>query len=101
MAQYNSLKVKLSDSQLRKLKSVIKNETEVVLRLSSNVISDDKTNFPQKLLLIDRQIANLHNFFANYLSTDFKLSKTQLSKMVQLWGILGRLLGPLLRTGLP
>ena len=84
MAQYNSLKVKLSDSQLRKLKSVIKNETEVVLRLSSNVISDDKTNFPQKLLLIDRQIANLHNFFANYLSTDFKLSKTQLSKMVQL-----------------
>ena len=84
MAQYNSLKVKLSDSQLCKLKSVIKNETEVVLRLSSNVISDDKTNFPQKLLLIDRQIANLHNFFANYLSTDFKLSKTQLSKMVQL-----------------
>ena len=63
MAQYNSLNVKLSDSQLRKLKSVIKNETEVVLRLSSNVISDDKTNFPQKLLLIDRQIANLHNFF--------------------------------------
>ena len=84
MAQYNSLNVKLSDSQLRKLKSVIKNETEVVLRLSSNVISDDKTNFPQKLLLIDRQIANLHNFFANYLLTDFKLSKTQLSKMVQL-----------------
>ena len=84
MAQYNSLNVKLSDSQLRKLKSVIKNETDVVLRLSSNVISDDKTNFPQKLLLIDRQIANLHNFFANYLSTDFKLSKTQLSKMVQL-----------------
>ena len=84
MAQYNSLNLKLSDSQLRKLKSVIKNETEVVLRLSSNVISDDKTNFPQKLLLIDRQIANLHNFFANYLSTDFKLSKTQLSKMVQL-----------------
>ena len=84
MAQYNSLNVKLSDSQLRKLKSVIKNETEVVLRLSSNVISDDKTNFPQKLLLTDRQIANLHNFFANYLSTDFKLSKTQLSKMVQL-----------------
>ena len=83
MAQYNSLNVKLSDSQLRKLKSVIKNETEVVLRLSSNVISDDKTNFPQKLLLIDRQIANLHNFFANYLSTDFKLSKTQLSKIIQ------------------
>ena len=63
MAQYNSLNVKLSDSQLRKLKSVIKNETDVVLRLSSNVISDDKTNFPQKLLLIDRQIANLHKLF--------------------------------------
>ena len=56
MTQYNSLNVKLSNSQFNKSKSAIKNETEVVLRLSSNVIgnSDDETNFPHKLLLINR-----------------------------------------------
>ena len=60
MAQYNSLNVKLSNSQLNKLKSAIKNKTEVVLRLSSNMIdsSDDETNFPHKLLLANRQVAN-------------------------------------------
>ena len=58
MTQYNSLNVKLSNSQLNKLKSAIKNETEVVLRLSSNVISDNETDFSHKLLLINRQVAN-------------------------------------------
>ena len=79
MTQYNSLNVKLSNSQLNKLKSAIKNETEVVLRLSSNMISDDETNFPRKLLLTNRQVANLCKAFANYLSTDIKLSKLILS----------------------
>ena len=53
MTQYNSLNVKLSNSQLNKFKSAIKNEANVVLRLSSNMIdnSDDETNFPHKLLL--------------------------------------------------
>ena len=53
MAQYNSLNVKLSNSQLNKLKSTIKNETDVILRLSLNMVghSDDETNFPHKLLL--------------------------------------------------
>ena len=103
MTQYNSLNVKLSDSQLNKLKSATKNETDVVLRLSSNMIdnSDDETNFPHQLLLTNRQVANLRKAFANYLSNDIKLSKTQLSKMIQLGGFLGRLLGPLLKTGLP
>ena len=61
MAQYNSLNVKLSNSQLNKLKSAIKNESKVVLRLSSNMIgdSDDKINFPYELLLTNRQVANL------------------------------------------
>ena len=55
------MNVKLTNSQLNKLKSAIKNETEAVLRLSSNVIgdSDDETIFPHKLLLTDRQVANL------------------------------------------
>ena len=59
MTQYNSFNVKLSNSQLNKLKSAIKNKTEVVLRLSSNMIGDDKTTFPHKLLLTNRQVANL------------------------------------------
>ena len=81
MTQYNSLNVKLSNSQLNKLKSAIKNKAEVVLRLSSNMIgnSDDKTNFPHELLLSNKQVANLRKAFANNLSTDIKLSKTQLS----------------------
>ena len=76
MTQYNSLNVKLSDLQLNnKLKSAIKNETEVVLKLSSNMIGDDEINFPHKLLT-SRQISNLCKAFSSYLSTDIKLSKT-------------------------
>ena len=100
MTQYNSLNVKLSNSQLNKFKSAIKNETEVVLRLSSNMIDDNENNFPHKLLLTNRQVANLRKVFANHLSTDIKLSKTQLSKMIKSGGFLGRLLVPLLKTGL-
>ena len=102
MTQYNSLNVKLSNSQLNKLKFAVKNETGVVLILSSNMTdnSDDETNFPHKLLLTNRQVANLRKAFANYLSTDIKLSKTYLSKMIQLGRFLGRILGPLLKTGL-
>ena len=59
MTEYNSLNVKLSNSQLNKLKSAIKNETEVILRLSSNMIGDNETIFPPKLLLTNRQVANL------------------------------------------
>ena len=70
MTQCNSLNVTLSNSQLNKLKSAIKNKTELILRLSSNMISnsDDETNFPQKLLLTNRQVSNLRKSFANNLS---------------------------------
>ena len=103
MAQYNSLNVKLSNSQLNKLKSSIKNETDVVLRISSNMVgnSNDNINFPHELLLTNRQVANIRKAFAKNTSTDIKLSKTQLSNMIQSGGFLGRLLGPLLKTGLP
>ena len=101
MTQYNSLNVKLSNSQIIKFKSAMKNENEVVLRLSSNMIRDNETNFPHKLLLTNRQVSNLRKAFANHLSADIKLSKTQLSKMIQSGRFLGRLLGPLLKTGLP
>ena len=89
MTQYNSLNVKLSNSQLDKRTSAIKNETEAVLRLSSNMIDDNESNFP------------LRKDFPNYLSTDINLSKTQLSKMIQSRRFLGRIFGPLLKTGLP
>ena len=103
MTQYNSLNVKLSNSQLNKLKSSIKNETDVVLRISSNMVgnSNDNTSFPHELLLTNRQVANICKAFAKNTSIDIKLLKTQLSKMMKLGGFLGRLLGPLLKTGLP
>ena len=103
MAQYNSLNVTLSNSQLNKLKSAIEDGNEVVLRLSSNMIvdSDDKINFQHESLLTNRQVANLRKTFANKSSTDIKLSKTQISKRIQSGWFLGRLLGPLLKTGLP
>ena len=103
MTQYNSLNIKLSNSQLNKLKSATKRKTEVVLRLSPTMIGDsnDEINFPHKLLITDRQVSHLRNAFLNNSSTDIILSKTQLSGMIQLGGFLGRLLGPLLKTGLP
>ena len=63
--------------------------------------SGDNTNFPHELLLANRQVANIRKAFANNLSTDIKFSKAQLSKMIQSGGFFGKLLGPLLRTGLP
>ena len=107
MTQYNSLNVKLSNSQLNKLKSSIKNETDVVLRISRNMVSNsnDNTNFPHELLLTNRQVANIRKAFAKNTSTDIKLSKTRLSKMIQSGGFLGNLLGklagPLMKLAVP
>ena len=95
------MKCKAINSQLNKFKSAIKNENEVVLRLSPNMIGDNETDFPHKLLLTNRQVSNLRKAFENHLSADVKLSKTQLSKIIQSGGFLGRLIVPLLKTGLP
>ena len=65
------------------------------------MIGNNEKNFPHKLLLTNRQVADLCKAFINHLSTDIKLSKTQLSEMIQSGGFLGRLLGPLIKTGLP
>ena len=62
--------------------------------------SNYNTNFPHELLLTNRQVENIRKAFTNHSSTDIKLSKTQLSKMIQSGGYLSRLLGPLLKTGL-
>ena len=63
--------------------------------------SNDKANFPHELLLTDRQVSSIRKAFSNNSSVDIKFSKTQLSKLIQLGGFLGKLLGPLLKTGLP
>ena len=65
MTQYNMLNTKLSNSQLNKLKSAVKNGTDVTLNLSSNLTgnSNDETNFPHKLLLTDTQVSKICKAF--------------------------------------
>ena len=103
MIQYNTLNVKSSNSQLNKLIPAIKIGTEVTLNSSSNVAGDsnDENNFPHKLLLTNTQVSELCKAFANNSSAIIKLPKTYLHKIVRSGGLVGRLLGPLLKTGLP
>ena len=93
----------MSNSQLNKLKSGIKNGTEVTLKLSSNIVGDsnDENNFLHKLLLTNTQVSKLHKAFANGSSANIKLSQAQLHEIGQSGGFLGRLSGPLLKFGLP
>ena len=83
MTQYNSLNVKLSNPKLNKLKSVIKNETDVALRLSSNMTDniDDEIDFPHKLFLNNRQVANLRKPFSKHTSTDIKIIKDTIRRI--------------------
>ena len=78
MTQYNKINIKLSTSQLNKLKSAIKNETEVIIRISPNMIgnSNDETNFLHELLLTDRQVSGIRKAFSNNSSANIKFSKT-------------------------
>ena len=99
MTQYSTLNVKLSNSQLNKLKSAITKGTEVTLNLIGSF--NDEANFPHKSLLTNTQVSKICKAFANGSSANIKFSKMQLSKIVQSRGFLCRLLGPLLKTGLP
>ena len=102
MTQYNTLNIKLSNLQLNKLKLGIKKGTEVTLTISSNVAGDsnDENSFAHTVLLTNTQVSRLHKPFANGSSANIKLSKTQLHKIGQSGGFLGRLVGPLLKTSL-
>ena len=102
MTQYNRINVKLSTSQLNKLKCAIKNENDAVVRLSLNMIGDsnDKGNFPHELLLTNRLGSSIRKAFVNNSSVDIEFSKAQLLKIIPSGGVLGKLLGPLLKTGL-
>ena len=92
----------MSNSQLNKLKSGIKKNTEVTLKTESRFFADfnDENNFPHKLLLTNTQDSKIRKAFANGSSANIKLSKTQLCKIGQSGGFVGRLLGPLPKTGL-
>ena len=99
MVEYSKVNVKLSDTQLKKLKSAVKNKTGTTLRISLKMFNGN--DLPHELLLTTRQKTKLRNAFNNNMSTDLKLSKTQISKIIQSGGFLGRLFSPLLKTGLP
>ena len=99
MVEYAKVNFKLSDSQIKKLKDTIKNNTGTTLRISLKMFNDN--DLPHELLLTTRQKTKIRNAFNNNMSTDLKLSKAQINKIIQSGGFLGRLLGPLLKTGLP
>ena len=90
----------MSNLQLNKLKCGIENNTEVTLKVLSNAVSDENI-FCHKLLLTNTQVLRLLKAFVNDSSTNIKLSKPLLQKVGQSGGFLGRLLKPLLKTGLP
>ena len=98
MVEYNTVNAKLSDSQLNKLKSAVKNRQGTTLRMNARMFS--AYNSPDELLLTIRQTTKLKNAIENNMSTDIKVSKAQISKIIQYGGFLGKLLVPLLKTGL-
>ena len=99
MVEYTKVNVKLSDSQIKKLKDAVKDNTGTTLRISLKMFNGD--NLRHELLLTTREKTKIRNSFNNNMLTDLKLSKAQINKIIQSGGFLGRLLGPLLKTGLP
>ena len=99
MVEYTKVNVKLSDSQLKKLKDTFSNNTGTTLRISLKMFNGN--NLPHELLLTTKQKTKIRNAFNNNTSTDIKLSKAQINKIIQSGGFLSKLLGPLLKTGLP
>ena len=93
MAEYSKVNVKLSDTQLKKLKNDLKNKTRTTLRISLKMLNWN--DLPHELLLTTRQKTKLRNTFNNNMSTDLKLSKAQISKIIQSGEFLGSLLSKL------
>ena len=94
MAEYNKGNVNLSDSQLNKLKSAVKSQTGVTLKMNIKMFYG--SNLPHEFLLAKRQNTKLRNAFKSNMSTDIKLSKIQISKIIQSEGFLGSLLGEII-----
>ena len=103
MVEYNKVNVRLSDTQIKKLKPIVKNNTGTTLRVSLKMF--DGNDLPHELLLTARQKTGLRDAFNNNMSTDIKLSKAHISKIIQSGGFLGSLLsklaGPLMKVAVP
>ena len=101
MVEYSRINVQLTDTQLRKLKTSVKNKTGTILRMSLKMF--DGYNLPYDLTT--RQKTQPRNAFNNNMSTDLKLSRAQISKIIQSGGFLGSLLsklaGPLMKVAIP
>ena len=103
MVEYSKVNVKLSDTQLKKLKTAVKDKTGITLRMSLKMFNEN--DLPNELLLTTRQKTKLRNAFNNNMSTDLKLSRAHTSKIIQSGGFLGSLLsklaGPLMKLAIP
>ena len=103
MVEYSKVNVKLTDTQLKTLETAVKDNTGTTLRISLKLF--DGNNLPHELSLTTRQKTKLRNAFNNNMSADIKLSKAQISKMIQSGGFLGSLLsklaGPLMKVAIP
>ena len=103
MVEYSKVNVKLTDTQLKKLKPTVENKTGTTLRMNLEML--DRNDLPHEFLLTTRQTTKLRNAFNNNMSTDLKLSKAQMSKIIQSGGFLGSLLsklaGPLMKVAIP
>ena len=103
MTKYNKVNVKVSDTQLKKLKDAVKDNTGTTLRISSKIF--DGNDLPHELLLTIRQKTKLRNVFNNNTSADIKVSKAQINKIIKSGGFLGSLLsksaGPLMKIAVP
>ena len=103
MVRYNKVNVKLSDSQLNKLKTPVKDQTGTILRMKIKMFNEN--NLPHELLLTTIQTTKLTNAIENNISADIKLSKAQISRIIQSGGFLGSLLsklaGPLMKVAVP
>ena len=103
MVEYSKLDVKSSDTQLKKLKTAVKNKIGTALRISLKMFNGN--DLPHELLLTTRQKMKVRNAFNNNMSTDLKLSKAQISKIIQsgefLGSLLSKLAGPLIKVAIP
>ena len=98
MVEHTKLNVKLSDSQIKKLKNAVKDNTGTTLRITLKMF--DGNNLAHELLLTTRQKTKVRNAFNDNMSTDLKLCEAQINKIIQSGGFLSKLLSPLLKTGL-
>ena len=103
MVEYSKVNVKVSDTQLKKLKTAVKDKTGITLRMSLKMLNGN--DLPHELLPTARQKTKLRNACNNNMSTDIELSKAQISKMIQSGGFLGSLLSkladPLMKVVIP